>query len=774
MKKIALLLCAILAGITHSYAEIYSGKHGENLIWEVNATTGVLTISGAGAMEGESDNSHYPWYDYIDSIQHVIIDEGVTTVSKWAFCNYYNVTSVSLPSTLDSIMKSAFGYTHLTAVTLPSTLHYLDESVFTSCRFLTSINIPSTLTKISQMTFDRCELLNNVVLPESVVDIDDCAFRWCSALNNISLGNGIRHIGTDAFLGTAYLKKTEADNLIIYFGSYCVGVVKSGVWNNVSIREGTTLIAEKVFYDQEHMIDLVLPNSLKYINDYAFNYCKNLRSITFGNSLLEIGRDAFASIDSLTQLQFPNSLQKISYGAFKYCKNLQSVSFGNSLKIIGEEAFYGRNMLTEVVIPDSVTKIGKHAFDSDSIKRVTIGKSLTEIGEYAFAWENIQSLTWNAKRCKNLGGLDPDSFTSLPYYNHIQHDHLESLVFGDEVEYVPAGIAYGAVNLESVIIPLSATAIGASAFEKCSLFTKVVIPDNVTFIEKNAFSSCPLLETVTIGKLVVDLNPSAFDTRVLKTIIWNAIHCNDLAYLPQTYYNLETIAFGNEVEYVPGKLIYNAQKLKSLVFPSSITEIGEKAFIYCDSISEISFSENLTQINFQAFYSQKDVSKTITCANPVPPILGNEVFSNGSKKFNNALLRIPCQSFTAYKQSAWNNYFKNYEASSSYQLLVHSEDETMGTTIVGDINCDDGTVQIEATPNPEYVFVQWSDGIKDNPRIILLTGDAEYIAVFAAQDGGLGIDDVCLSDSARKVIVNDQIYILRGDKMYTITGQEVR
>lgn len=55
----------------------------------------------------------------------------------------------------------------------------------------------------------------------------------------------------------------------------------------------------------------------------------------------------------------------------------------------------------------------------------------------------------------------------------------------------------------------------------------------------------------------------------------------------------------------------------------------------------------------------------------------------------------------------------------------------------------------------------------------VLPNSLKYINV-AAQDGGLGIDDVCLSDSARKVIVNDQIYILRGDNMYTITGQEVR
>ena len=721
MKKIILFLFAIVAGMTYASAGIYSGTHEGNITWEVNASTGVLTISGVGAMASESNNDYYPWYDYKDSIQHVIIEEGVTTIGKRAFYDYYDIISVSLPSTLDSILKSAFEYTHLTLVTLPSNLHYLDESVFANCRYLTSINIPSTLTMISQMTFDRCEKLNNIVLPESVVDIDDCAFRWCSALNNISLGNNIKHIGTDAFLGTAYLKLTEADNLIIYFGPYCVGVAKAGVWSNVSIREGTTLIAEKVFYDQEHMINLTLPNSLMYINDYAFDYCENLRSITFGNSLLEIGYEAFYNNESLTNLQFPNSLQIIGQQAFMYCDSLRSVSFGNSLKIIEDHAFSQCDLLTEIVIPDSVTKIGIGAFYCDSIKRVTIGTSLVEMEDNAFEWKNIRSLTWNAKRCKTVGGSDPDSFTSHPDHSHMKHDNLDSLVFGNEVEYIPAGICYMAVKLDSIAIPQTVTAIGSSAFEDCSLLTKVVIPDKVTLIEQHAFEGCSALET-------------------------------------------------------------------------------------------------------------------FTCLNPVPPTLGYQ----GSSKFVNTILRIPCQSFTAYKQSNWNNFFTNYEASSHYQLLVSSADESMGTTTVGNINCDNGTVQIKATPktgfafvswsdgnttatrslkltqdtslvasfkiktytisgaavngtvegtgeydygssveltavpNEGYSFDQWSDGITDNPRTVTVLGNAKYTALFIEYSPGAGLDELYSSRPVQKILQDGHIFILRGDKIYTIQGQLVK
>lgn len=839
VKKLILLLAAIVASITFATAGIYSGTYKDNLSWELNTATGTLTISGEGSMKSAGTKAGYPWYTYRDSINHVVINEGITTVGRLAFDDYRKVRSVSLPSTLDSIMSYAFRGSNLVSVVLPSNLHFLGDAVFNSCTYLESINIPLSLTVIPSSTFDYCVKLNHIVLHEGIVDIGDRAFYNCSSLNDLTLGHHIRHIGWAAFMSTPFYGFSDYEDFVVYRGQYCIGSANE-VWNTVSIREGTTLIAESVFEQQDHLTGLVLPNSLKYINENAFFYCHNLRSISFGDSLLEIDQSAFNHADSLTQLQFPNSLQKISSGAFNYCNNLQSVSFGNSLREIEHDAFQYCNLLTEIVIPDSVIKIGSKAFNCDSIKRVTIGKSLVEMGESAFQWENIQSLTWKAKRCKNIGGLDPNSFTSLPYYNQIQHGQLDTLVWGDEVEYIPAGICYGAVKLDSVIIPQTVTVIGSSAFEGCSLFTKVVIPDNVTYIEKDAFKSCPLLETITIGKSVADLHYSAFDTRVIKTIRWNAIHCNDLEYRPSAFYNLESITFGNEVEYVPAKLIYNAQKLKSLVIPSGVTEIGALAFSYCDSISEIYFPESLTQINSEAFYSQKEVTKTITCANPVPPVLGNEVFRNGSRPLNNALLSIPCQSFTAYKQSAWNNYFKNYEASSYYQLLVTSVDETMGTTTVGNINCDNGTVQIEATPKTGYAFVSWSDGnatttrslhltqdtslvatfqiqmfpitfqdedgtihcseewaygtlpscdepVKEEddiyryvfegwmPKVVPVTGAATYTAVYQTiRIDGTSLDQTEVSVPARKVMMDDYIYIFRGDKKYTITGQEVK
>ena len=81
------------------------------------------------------------------------------------------------------------------------------------------------------------------------------------------------------------------------------------------------------------------------------------------------------------------------------------------------------------------------------------------------------------------------------------------------------------------------------------------------------------------------------------------------------------------------------------------------------------------------------------------------------------------------------------------------------------------TIDLTAIPNEGYVFDQWSDGVTDNPRTITVTGDVEYTALFKSAEG---FENIYTSEPVQKVIIDQKVYILRGDKIYNAQGALVK
>lgn len=75
------------------------------------------------------------------------------------------------------------------------------------------------------------------------------------------------------------------------------------------------------------------------------------------------------------------------------------------------------------------------------------------------------------------------------------------------------------------------------------------------------------------------------------------------------------------------------------------------------------------------------------------------------------------------------------EKTETFTIKVTADPADAGTVTGGGKYEKDATVNIEATANAGYTFVEWSDGVKNNPRVITVTADAEYVAKFAVQTG---------------------------------------
>lgn len=84
--------------------------------------------------------------------------------------------------------------------------------------------------------------------------------------------------------------------------------------------------------------------------------------LTFDDTITSIGKEAFASCESLTSITIPNSVTLIGTAAFFECTSLTSITIPNSVISFGLNAFKDCRSLTNITIPNSVTSIGEGAF----------------------------------------------------------------------------------------------------------------------------------------------------------------------------------------------------------------------------------------------------------------------------------------------------------------------------------------------------------------------------------------------------------------------------
>jgi hypothetical protein len=162
-----------------------SGACGENLTWNFNEEAGILTISGTGAMTSY-DYTNCPWKNYRNSIQTVIIENGVTTIGSYAFYNCPNLSNIEIPESITTIGNSAFRKcVHLTEVVIPNSVTLLENGAFNDCTNLSSIKIGTGITQINSATFMNCTNLKTVIIAGNITKIDGSAFRGCDSLTKV-------------------------------------------------------------------------------------------------------------------------------------------------------------------------------------------------------------------------------------------------------------------------------------------------------------------------------------------------------------------------------------------------------------------------------------------------------------------------------------------------------------------------------------------------------------------------------------------------------------
>lgn len=251
-------------------------------------------------------------------------------------------------------------------------------------------------------------------------------------------------------------------------------------------------------------------------------------------------------------------------------ENLKSVSLPNSLTEIGDFAFLC-SKLTSVVIPDNVTTIGNWAFSDSELTSVKLGKNVTELGFRAFASTKITSIEL-PDSLKKIGAqaLFTDKLDSITIPKSVEiiesNQGFETIYAGTiTVENPNCTIEEGALNVDVIRGYLGSTA------------ETYANKHNIEFVS---------LTTKTYAGIEYTLYKNHAEVTACSS-------------------NAGTVSIMSSVEGVPvTKIAENGLvngKFKSIILPSSVTEIGDHAFWECANVTDITFSKNLKTIGVAAF-----------------------------------------------------------------------------------------------------------------------------------------------------------------------------
>lgn len=462
---------------------VATGQCGRELYWTLSES-GVLSITGTGAMKNYNRKDEVSWYAYRNDITEVIIAEGATNVGR---------------------------------------------NAFNELKALTKATLPETVTEIGNYAFYYCESLTEITLPAALTSIGESAFYQCRKLEAVSMGQNVSYIGANAFYGTPwYNQQSAAQDFVILSG---VLTKYNGDSTVVEIPESVTAIGERAFYDcaqletviipegihtiGSHAFDqcsnlhtVVLPSTLTAIGDYAFRSCA-LTSVTFPEGLQSIGSYAFLACTGLSEILLPDSVTSLGQSAFQLCTGLKKVHIGSGLRALEISLFEGCTGLTAIEIPYTITLIDSHAFSGcKNLADVTFQEGISTLGGGWDDWED----PWYEEEDEVVVYPDPGTALEIQWGAFGDCDALTEVYLPGHLSNLASTAFRGCDNTTHFYVSSpnylsddSGSIYGHSngtleilVCVPAKLSGKFVIPDSVTTVYAD-FYGCSLLTSVTFS-----------------------------------------------------------------------------------------------------------------------------------------------------------------------------------------------------------------------------------------------------------------------------------
>lgn len=526
------------------------------------------------------------------NVSSVTIGNQVTSIGDFAFSDCKSLSDVTIGNHVTSIGECAFyNCKSLDEVIIPSSVRSIGNRTFDSCELLKKISIENGVTSIGSYAFNNCKSLEEIILPSSVLSIGDYAFAYCTSLEDVIIPPSVTSIGRWMFDECNIIKGAYPKNLSLSFARLNIGYDPT----DAVVENGFVYNTKKdILYYAPLRIEgeFKVPETVNKIGAGAFGLCEDMTSVVLPSSLASIGKMAFCYCNALTSVVLPSSLASIGENAFDGCENLKEVlSHSEIPPVMDNTSFSGLYDTAMLSVPDA--SVSRYIDTNWSLfKNMRLNDSSAQIRTYSdgvLAYRLIP---------------DPDADAAEPHNTAV-------VISGD----------YS--SLTEVAIP--------ERFTDTSDEANTDKPQRyyVTGIGYGAFRNCSNLKTITFNRR------STLE------------HIGEYAFASTGFSNIELPA---TVETI-GKNAFAASSITKISVPEKVTEIADRTFYNCRSLTEVSLPAGLLTIGKSAF--QGSAIKDIVVPDAVSTI-GDYAFYNSITSgltLNEGLVAVGEQAFAASANS---------------------------------------------------------------------------------------------------------------------------
>lgn len=600
--------------------------------------------------------------------------------------------------------------------------------------YVKTISFPEGLTSICANAFHGCYNLQSVVLPDSVTTVGAYAFQECTKLTTADLGKGIKSISDQTFLYCTALRKVrwsdclESIGVMAFYNCTALGdtvffpkTFKTMGWDAFG-SENYNNASKVMVWEAIHADDFV-----KYASDVPgechFSY------IIFGDSVEYI----------------PNSLCKYMYN--------DSIRLPETVKEIGAEAFANCNRLQKINIPESVTRIGAGAFaNSKKLKQLVLPSSLKELPEQL------------CNQCLALDSVKlPAGLTVIPQ-KAFSGCALRRVTIPNSVTNI-GNNAFSNCPLDTVVFPTSLNVLGDGVFNQLNLTTSpkhLVLNDRLVATGMSTFANWNDLETLVIGKnmsilgqdcflgdsLVKDITcyaaqpPLIYDATfggVPDTAVVHVLAGSVAAYKAAQYWSrFRIVALDKEDIVQKSVTVDPAETTADFTWPTDSAAHSYQIDIYKDGVVfcklTLGARGQLLGINFNAPASRNARTANAPMTNELPSALSFKV--------------------TGLESASRYTYILSVLNEEGTPLHVYVG-EFATTGYDGELRFDGNEVIPTPPVIPSYSDIIHAAGVENLQEDELQPAKEDEL-------------------QPAKVFRNGQIILLRHNKAYTLTGQEVK